>query len=722
MKKVLAMQFGKSERWVVWRYETLKGKKTKIPYHPDGKKASSTDKKTWVDYETAAIAANDPALKFDGVGLVFMPSATLLGIDIDHCITAGKITHPLKKQIEKLIKNADTYCELSPSGEGMHLFLQLEEAYTLKANKKAPYELYTSGRYFTVTNMPFGEVKKVRTVSIDEMEGLLSIIEYPWTKDAGAARGSDNTSNSTAAPASFVDALDDKQVLQKMFGSKNGETVKALYDGDMSEYGNDASKADMALCAHLAFWTRRDKPQMERLWLLSPIGSREKTQKRLDYRSRTLDNAIAHCKEVYTPPLHSSKTLDLLFTLDSQSKRQYTQNTENMCRILRKLPDFSGRFRYDIFKNVYELKDFRTNEWRAYEDTDCIDVQTRISILFPVFQRVGKEMVYDAIMKVSRECQIDSAADYIKSIKWDETPRLDTWLSNVFGTPTDEYHSAVGSNWLKGMVKRIIVPGCKFDYVLVLEGKQGSKKSTSLAILGGDWHVETTMSTESKDFFMQFQGKAIVEFSEGETLSRTEVKRMKAIITMQSDKFRPPYGRVSIDFPRRCVFAMTTNQDEYLKDETGNRRWLPVKVVLPQANVEWLLANRDQLFAEAYHRVIEKNETIYEFPEEITAAEQHKRRVQDPNLDAVEDWYYNVLKPHERAAGITVYQVMRDALNNGFINHPLTKHEEMTIADMLKNFLTLDRKRVIVESKRTWKWYNKIDVAVEETVPSSIAF
>src|ERR1019366_5023328 len=118
------------------------------------------------------------------------------------------------------------------------------------------------------------------------------------------------------------------------------------------------------------------------------------------------------------------------------------------------------------------------------------------------------------------------------------------------------------------------------------------------------------MSTDNKDFFMQFQGKLFVEFSEGETLNRTETKKMKAIITTQFDRYRPPFGRSSQDFPRRCVFAMTTNQEEYLKDETGNRRWLPVRLVKKTADTEWLAENREQIFAEAYHRVITLKETI----------------------------------------------------------------------------------------------------------------
>lgn len=327
-----------------------------------------------------------------------------------------------------------------------------------------------------------------------------------------------------------------------------------------------------------------------------------------------------------------------------------------------------------------------------------------------MFGKVGKEMVYDAIVKVSREHQIDSASDWIKGLVWDKEARLDDWLSSAFNVEKSDYHTAVASNWMKGMIKRIIEPGSKFDYVLVLEGEQGIKKSTSLAILGASptggasWHVETAMSTDNKDFFMQFQGKAIIEFSEGETLSRTEVKRMKAIITMQSDKFRPPYGRASVDFPRRCVFAMTTNQTEYLKDETGNRRWLPVACV-GIANIEWLKENRDQLFAEAYHRVITLRETVYEFPEEETRAAQASRRIHDPNEDIIAHWYFNTLSETDRDNGITIHQVYKHAINGGMNNKPLDKYTEMAIASVLRDSVRLEKERRTIDGTQAVRWF-----------------
>lgn len=715
---ILRDLFKGEKRFVNWRLLKVKGKQTKIPYSTTGRKASSTDESTWSTYEEAKEASMN-------IGIVFTPKKDLLGIDIDHCLNklTRNIEHDEREKIASLILEADTYTEVSPSGEGLHLYLKIDGELTLTSNKRAPFEAYTAGRYFTVTENSYGEPRPVRTVTPAEALDLLSIIGYPWNKvsalsdesEKGGVAGNSGDGGDNSGKNDSGD-LSDEQVLEKMFGSKHGGEIKSLYNGDTSAHKNDKSTADMALCSHLAFWTGKDAGQIERIWTGSPLGNREKTQEREDYRKRTVANAIANCKEVYED--HKSKyekeikkaapELELLFALDSKGRKFYIQNTENISRILRCHSEFAGRLRYDEYKNIFELKAFKNEKWRTLEDNDAVDIQTRIQVLFPYFGRVGKEMVYDAMIKIAKENAIDSAADYLRSLKWDGEKRLDTWLCNTYGVTDDKYHRAVASNWLKGLVKRIIYPGCKFDYVLVLEGEQGTKKSTSFHVLGEILgHVETTMSTDSKDFFMQMQGKAIVEFSEGETMSRTEVKRMKAIITMQSDKYRPPYERASQDFPRRCVFAMTTNQTEYLKDETGNRRWLPITVSLPEANVEWLKENRDQMLAEAYHRVITENESVHEFPKEETLAQQAARRIQDPNADPIAAWYFNILNSEERKAGVTPHQVHIAVFNGGFSAKPLTKYEEMNIVQIFKDYLLLTKKRVVENGIQITKWFNE---------------
>lgn len=375
-------------------------------------------------------------------------------------------------------------------------------------------------------------------------------------------------------------------------------------------------------------------------------------------------------------------------------------NLENLKKILSEDEDFKGRVVFDTFLQSYLYRSEEGVDYRELHDTDETTITREISVKYSGFAMVNQEKVRTALMEVAREHSIDSARDYVEGLTWDKVERLDQWLQNTFNVADNDYHRAIGSNWFKGMVKRMIEPGCKFDYVLVLEGPQGTRKSTSLAVLGGDWHVEMTGGVDTKDFFMTLQGNLIVEFSEGETLSRAEVKQLKAVITTQFDKFRAPYERHVQTHPRRCVFAMTTNQDEYLKDETGNRRWLPVATV-GEANIEWLRTNRDQLFAEAYYRVKELRETTYEFPESIFE-EQAKRQVSDPNEDRIVEWYMG-LNAIQKAGGVTADMVNAGAFMR--IGAKMTKKEQMDITGVLRGVLKLDRRQVMVGGKRFVKWY-----------------
>lgn len=712
MQSPLIEKYIKEKRWVNWKLVPVKDKDgkikhTKVPYQTKTIKAKSNDPSTWNTYESVSTAADNGSNGFAGVGIM-LHDGKLICIDIDHVVEAGKIKHAKADVILALLKKANTFTEISQSGTGLHIFLECTTPFVPLANKKAPFEVYADVRFIATTNNSFNKAIPVRTVDEAELVQILSIIGYPWGKD---------TKNEEKADVPNYQApLQDGELLERMFAAKNGEEIKSVYNGDITAHDNDTSKADMSLLAHLAFWTRKDPLQMERIWVSSPLGNREKTKERADYRARSIRNAIDRCKEVYTiseqqKAKFQAGELDLLFVTNEKGVKVYTQNTENMARILRKHEAFNGGFRYDAFRNLMEIRE--NGQWRNLIDSDAITVQTKVSILFPFFGKVGKEMIYDAITLVSRENTYDSAIDYVTSIKWDGVKRLDQWLTKTYQVPDDIYHQKVGSNWMKGLVKRIVEPGCKFDYVLVLEGEQGTKKSTSLGVLGQispkyNIHVETTMSTDSKDFFMQFQGKAIIEFSEGETLSRTEVKRMKAIITTQVDKYRPAYGRTSEDFPRRCVFAMTTNQSEYLKDETGNRRWLPVACI-GNANIAWLQENKEQLFAEAYHRISVDKETTHEFPEEETKKAQLSRKVGDPNTDLVIDWYVTKCGMDHKREGVTVQDVYSGAFLGNFTSNSkgMDRGREMAISSILQDVLQLTKKRVMKNGVYQYKYFDE---------------
>lgn len=282
----LIESFGKERRWLNWKPVDRAGKTTKVPYAVNGRMASSTDPSTWSTYpEASAKSAN--------TGIVFMSEKSLLGIDIDHCLSDGVIEHVEAKAIRELVEKAATYTEVSPSGTGLHLYLKISSPLKLERNRHSNFEAYTEGRYFTTTFHPFEKLLPVRTVSPEEAYALLSVIGYPWGALKGLQRQRDVQVEVKTPP------LDDEFLLKLMFSAKNGGKIRALYDGDISTYKDDDSRADLALLAYLAFWTRKDANQMERLWLASPLGKREKTQKVEDYRNRTIAVAIKGCNKIY---------------------------------------------------------------------------------------------------------------------------------------------------------------------------------------------------------------------------------------------------------------------------------------------------------------------------------------------------------------------------------------------------------------------------------------
>lgn len=221
--------------------------------------------------------------------------------------------------------------------------------------------------------------------------------------------------------------------------------------------------------------------------------------------------------------------------------------------------------------------------------------------------------------------------DYLKTLNWDGVDRSSTWLK-VFGKAKgpEPYLSDVSRKVLVAMVARVMNPGCKFDHVLILEGHQGIGKSSLVRALAGDWFSDVPLNIGDKDGIMAMQSKWVIELGELSTMSRTDVDALKAFVTQTHDRMRPPYGRRMEEYPRQSIFIGTTNNDSYLKDPTGARRFWPVEL---GEGVDWnaLAEVRDQLFAEAYgYYMLE--EPLYlenKLSQELATYEQHGRTIRD---------------------------------------------------------------------------------------------
>lgn len=236
---------------------------------------------------------------------------------------------------------------------------------------------------------------------------------------------------------------------------------------------------------------------------------------------------------------------------------------------------------------------------RPIEDVDLSVIQCWLQRLG--MGQLGISSVRDAVALEAHRNAYHPVRDYLERLRWDGVVRLDDWLTDHLGAERSRYTAAVGRMFLISMVARVMSPGCKADYMPILEGPQGAGKSTCCAILGGEWFSDTLPEDVSgKEASHHIRGKWLVEVGELHALSKTDATALKAFITRQDERYRKPYGRTEVVEPRQCVFIGTTNATAYLRDETGARRFWPVKVgVDGPVKSDRLRQVRDQLFAEA---------------------------------------------------------------------------------------------------------------------------
>jgi predicted P-loop ATPase len=359
----------------------------------------------------------------------------------------------------------------------------------------------------------------------------------------------------------------------------------------------------------------------------------------------------------------------LSWGLDRNGNGAPLANLNNAVTILERDPALQGLVWFDEFLQRL-LTGTPAREWTEADDINlCLYMQRGLGI-----SKIGREIIRQAVVAIAYRHPRNCVRDWLDGLKRDGTQRLEDFFPDYFGTENTEYTRAAGRNFWLSIIARVYRPGCKVDNMIVLEGSQGAGKSTAVQVIAGEWFAEQHESaTNARAFAEILQGKLIVEISEMDAFSRAEVNRVKQVVTCPSDRFRPSGAHgYAKDHPRQCVFVGTTNRDDWNKDETGARRFWPIRC--GEINVEGIREVRDLLFAEAVAR-FKAGEPWHVMPVEETRREQRKRYDADPWIEPVSSYLIG-------RDEVTVNDILTDGLRFEFLK--IGRHEQMRVATCLR--------------------------------------
>lgn len=337
--------------------------------------------------------------------------------------------------------------------------------------------------------------------------------------------------------------------------------------------------------------------------------------------------------------------------LDQNGNGDPLNTLTNATRVFENDPKLADICWYDEFMGrVLRGSAPRAREWTEPDDLEMTYyLQDQVGM-----KKVGREIVQQAVQLVAHRRVRNCVVDWLETLEWDREARIEHCFEDHLGAAPTVYTRAASRNFWISLVARAFQPGCKVDNMVVLEGAQGARKSSALEVIGGSWFAVQDEAVSGKGFLEVIQGKLLIEIAELDSFSRGDITAVKRVITTRSDRYRESYGRYAKDHPRRCVFVGTTNKDDWNRDETGARRFWPITCAA--IDLDGLESARDQLFAEAVHRVRE-GETWWRMPVRATRNEQRARYEGDPWQDAIAHWVAQRLGQE-----VTVHEILDECL------------------------------------------------------------
>ena len=405
--------------------------------------------------------------------------------------------------------------------------------------------------------------------------------------------------------------------------------------------------------------------------------------------------------------------------LETDKKGNYTNTINNILVILENDPRLKSKIGYNEFSNrALILGRLPWNDEVGYDWTDSDDAGLRL-YLEKYYNIAHSKKTEDALKILFQRMAFHPVKEYLAGLSWDGVVRAETILIDYLGAEDTKYVKMVTRKWLCGAVARILRPGIKFDYMLVLTGEQGIQKSSFFRVLSKNWFTDSIQDVEGNQAVEKLMGAWIVEFGELQAFNRAESNAIKRFITSQEDRTRLAYDKRTSFLKRQCVFAGTTNKSEFLKDDTGNRRYWPVEVKKEGRTKDVfkdLVKEVDQIWAEALVLWRDKKERIYLTDEEESLAkveQEGHREVSEKEGLIIK--YLDTLLP-EGWGAMDLYK-RRDFLNGGDFIEGTEKRNKVCVLEIWCECFEKDRSTIkrqdsmeinaILNSLENWSSRNK---------------
>ncbi len=367
-------------------------------------------------------------------------------------------------------------------------------------------------------------------------------------------------------------------------------------------------------------------------------------------RSQSISKAFKDVE--FTSP--NDETNDDWKALLDVDRKGVTRSTLSNCSLIFENDlNLKGAICYNVFKNLCEVK--KQLPWREKGDLSIWRDADEANALFYLEKEYGisgKHLISDVLTIVFDKNQYNPVKDYLNSLpKWDSIERIKNILPDFLGAEDSDYTRTAFRKSLIACVARIYKPGCKFDYVLTLVGKEGIGKSTLLSKLGGKWFSDNFGTLSGKESKEQLMGVWIMEMSELAGLRKSAIETIKSYISTQEDRLRLAYGKNITEMPRKCVFFATTNNTDFLKGTTGNRRFWPINIGINKStkniHEDFTEELRGLVWAEAKY-YFENGESLWlgKELEQYAKEQQEEHRETDPWEELI-DRYVNTLWPTE---------------------------------------------------------------------------